>query len=457
MATPRQRLSITSGAIMAALALLLSPTAGPAWAEDLPPVTESPTQATATPDPNAADIDFTDQEPEEMPAAPEDSNERNARECMAEAIRTKSTRLCVDASPDTPEDLEEAQQAVADAASDSFLPWCDKDKHKRKDVFTRFGACMNKKMAKYTLYDRNGDVLGIARFAMSRRIALASKGDGRDLFHEELNLVPTRLDAAMVELTLTWKPDCAVKCKSSKQSWSGSRTWFPGDKHKARGQLSHWWTESSGNDTLNLTGILEADSPVNQGEPGTVAWYNLMADVRCDDEVGRSPGCVFFRSTPAFKVNSKKFPAAQTFYQWVQTEFPDHWGSKAEDSPLHRLASKAEQDKNRRKICDSTFKPHPDTHETSCDEFPFAASQESGGQLGIKSGKECVQMYYDTDANYLALDSRFPRPSQKERCGRGNIPQGQNEGVGGDLGRFTVDVRLLDQDAYYIDVGRIGG
>jgi hypothetical protein len=99
------------------------------------------------------------------------------------------------------------------------------------------------------------------------------------------------------------------------------------------------------------------------------------------------------------------------------------------------------------------FDPHPDTPDTTCDEYPFAASRESGGQISGLTGDQCAQFYAFTDNGHWVLrdDDRVGPVTWDEPCGRGNIPGEQNEGAGGDLGRFTQDDRLLDGDPYWVD------
>ena len=37
-----------------------------------------------------------------------------------------------------------------------------------------------------------------------------------------------------------------------------------------------------------------------------------------------------------------------------------------------------------------------------------------------------------------------------EKCVRGHVPLGENEGAGGELGRFTQAQRVLDLDSYSV-------
>jgi hypothetical protein len=102
-------------------------------------------------------------------------------------------------------------------------------------------------------------------------------------------------------------------------------------------------------------------------------------------------------------------------------------------------------------ICPTSYTPHPETLDGSCDEYAFAASRESGGQV-VDSGDECAQFVaFGTEEDWgVTLDPRYPAPTWSEECGRASIPGPQNSGVGGDLGRFTTSFRILDSDPYYV-------
>ncbi|MFJ4903100.1 hypothetical protein ACIP7Z_35695, partial [Streptomyces sp. NPDC088727] len=107
------------------------------------------------------------------------------------------------------------------------------------------------------------------------------------------------------------------------------------------------------------------------------------------------------------------------------------------------------------KITIYSWSTNPLADGESCDEYPFARSRESGG-MTLPSGKLCVQMYAgkQTDGTWmLELDGNYPYPSWNEPCGRAAVPVRQNTDAGGDLGRFTSEVRLLDNDAYFVQAG----
>ncbi|MEU1628066.1 hypothetical protein ABZ746_22575 [Streptomyces sp. NPDC020096] len=154
-------------------------------------------------------------------------------------------------------------------------------------------------------------------------------------------------------------------------------------------------------------------------------------------------------------LNTDKYPAAAAYY-WVMEEMlASHPGSKKHNKPLHRLADDTTAKNNRKIVCDSTFNPPSAAIGKSCDEYPFARAQESGG-MTLTSGNACVQMYatQNPDSTYtLNLDPNYPYPTWQEVCGRAAITVSQNKAAGGSLGHFTTAVRLLDKDAYFVHTG----
>ncbi|MBE1488213.1 hypothetical protein [Plantactinospora soyae] len=120
---------------------------------------------------------------------------------------------------------------------------------------------------------------------------------------------------------------------------------------------------------------------------------------------------------------------------------------------MRRLADESLQRTNRNIICDSTFVPRPaEVPEDSCDEFPFAATYESGAMLGL-TGAQCAEVLPYIDDVTGTWDVRYLKPvTGSERCVRGHVSLASNTDVGGDLGRLTTAQRLLDHEEYWIGI-----
>ncbi|WP_229848526.1 golvesin C-terminal-like domain-containing protein [Streptomyces melanogenes] len=244
-------------------------------------------------------------------------------------------------------------------------------------------------------------------------------------------------------------------CAETEGPWTGSTTWTAGDTHVATRTNTYTWNKIAGGDQILNLDWTTAWSTPQSAVKAVPKWSNSGFDMRCDNKVAGNTGCVFYKYTPTLQLNTKKYPAAAAYYWVIMEKLASHPGSEKYNKPLHRLADESKAKGNRDVMCDlavAEWKPHPDATGPSCDEYPFAKSRESGGQ-SLTSGKYCVQMYDDKNTGLLELDSNYPYPTWNEVCGRGAVPAIQNTSAGGELGRFTSDIRLLDNDPYYVQTG----
>lgn len=242
-------------------------------------------------------------------------------------------------------------------------------------------------------------------------------------------------------------------------------------KQRAVGRC-RWGSDSAHESNAgSVTPLLVDDGDEGLALPyGTARWGDAgepsvgQYTVRCDKEEinGSTKGCVVPAFTPTFVVD-QKYSQARQFIGTVQASMATHPGWEVRGQPLHRESDESVVSKNRAVVCDSTFKPHESTPPpVQCDEFPFARTKESGRQLGVTSGASCQQYMVTSQTiegeQYLSLTwpglNRGQMPAANAKCARASMPKNQNEGVGGDLGRRTVEWRLLEGDAYWVDAGQ---
>ncbi|MEU1002729.1 hypothetical protein ABZ375_19435 [Streptomyces tibetensis] len=349
------------------------------------------------------------------------------------------------------------QSRTLAAATAGPVDWC-KDAAGTSYQYTRIDGCL--KGAIVLEATRDGAPIGTATMKVVQEIKLNPKSQQFTTW-TELSLIGMTGITSTSLATMT--EDCwpTTACTESTGSWVGSLTWTTGDVHTATRTNTYSWNKVVGGEAkLDLDWTTTWTTP-NAAIPANQKWAADSFDVRCDNKVGGNTGCVFYKSTPTLPLNKHKYPAAAAYY-WVLMEMLDsHPGSEEYGSPLHRLADDADAKENRDKMCElavAEWKPNPKAIGESCDEYPFAKSRESGGQK-LASGKYCAQMYAmeNTDGTFtLKLDENYDYPTWHEICGRAAITAAQNTAAGGDLGRFTSDVRLLDNDAYYVQTGLEG-
>ncbi|MET7622681.1 hypothetical protein [Streptomyces sp. NPDC005408] len=403
--------------------------------------------------PNAPDIDHSDQphEPTKETLAGVSARADGTGVGACKVMNKKAgTSLCLSSQTafrkPTRQQLSKVRPLAKRAGELHLVKWCSEVSGNH---YSRLEACLHRNVTA-TVF-RNEKPIGQAELFVHTEISVK---DGGKLVREVSTIFPTRIDKEIGSIALTWDPDCAGACKSDpplvtgQMAWGTDGTGWP----IAQAQVTHEWTGAT-LDKINLQWFMKVTSPSADNEP-TAIWEIPDFELRCDAQVGNSPGCVFWKITPTYTVDTAKYPTASAMYWLAQTKLKSRPGSRA--NPLHRLADVPTQDANRRRMCQNVsakFDPHPDTPpEVQCDEFPFAASRESGGMIPGLTGDKCAQFYGFKDAVsgrwILRDDDRVNPPAWNESCARGSITKDHNEGAGRELGVFTSKVRLLDGDAY---------
>lgn len=200
----------------------------------------------------------------------------------------------------------------------------------------------------------------------------------------------------------------------------------------------------------------------------TVAW-NSPIKYRCDNNLAgiAGPGCVFYEFTPTFIVSRAQYGAAAAFIQWAQQNMSAHWGLRGRGKPLTRLAGTAAASKNRAVICGRAWRPFGPwvadggkvRVSDSCDEYPFAATNQSGGG-SVPNGAACAQLEAvktndkgGTPAKIWTTVKPIGNPNHNAKCVRGHIPLTLNTAVGRDAYKaFIKAQRLLNNDPFWLAV-----
>jgi hypothetical protein len=178
-----------------------------------------------------------------------------------------------------------------------------------------------------------------------------------------------------------------------------------------------------------------------------VARWNNPAPIRCDNDVApgaTTVGCVFPGYTPTLVVPASVYGTAAVNIAVGETFLR---GNPGYLTPLHR-GDTADRQGNMDAVCDSTF-----FHNTllvpndSCDEYPFASSLESGGQLSL-TGVNCLETVPQIVNGVWKV--WFLTAPVGQQCERGHVPNDQNTAVGGPLSVLYSANRMLIGDAYFV-------
>ncbi|SDS57734.1 hypothetical protein SAMN05216371_0194 [Streptomyces sp. TLI_053] len=393
--------------------------------------------------------------PPENPDAPESDYEESGKPLLLDNTVTPSAK-----TPSlfrSPKAAAEARTAVRSAAAGAGIPpslvdWCNNGPGQKQ--ITRFETCFAKPVDVIAYQDKVP--VGHARFLMQDETK-AVKNNTK--IQHRVILVP--VDNNIPELTLTFKPQClpAAECTMSSATWTGSPTWVPGDAHAVSiDYTTTWYQGAKSLSTLQFLSTLTGSVP-GSTTVSDATWGDNRFSFRCDERphgTGFNRGCVVPAYTPTYTVNTARFPTASAMYWILQKRLRTTPGSKANKTPLHREADQDVRDRNRAKICPDNYPRYDQVPKPTCDEYPFAATKESGGQNGA-TGNDCVQLVGLQLPNggwELRTDPR-PQfsgpPTWSEVCGRATITDPHNNGAGRHLGIFYNAQRVIDNDPFYVD------
>ncbi|NBE54652.1 NucA/NucB deoxyribonuclease domain-containing protein [Streptomyces boluensis] len=263
-----------------------------------------------------------------------------------------------------------------------------------------------------------------------------------------------RLDAATGtarSLKAAWTTSCTGGACGTSSAWAGSRPIRP--RQELRGSTTQTWNAGA---VVQSFGTKTTVNVVGAGQVLIApAWFRPSMKIRCDRTFnresapnGKSLGCVFPSQAPVLKLRLKHEGHANV--AWSMHNLKGHWGWYGRGKPLRREADESVRSANRNKICDSTFKRDPQVTDDSCDEFPFAATKESGGQAGLR-GKDCAEIRPSFEKGKWVI-YRVNNVTPQSRCTIGHVPNSPNGSVGGSLSRFHQNNRVLDGEKYWISV-----
>ncbi|MDQ8705448.1 hypothetical protein RCO28_23550 [Streptomyces sp. LHD-70] len=316
--------------------------------------------------------------------------------------------------------------------------------------YTRFDACGRTTLT-YTVIDlRTKRPTGRAAFTATQQIKLSHE-TGRVSTSNTLQLTSARGTAK--GLTAAWGTSCSGGACRADSAWPGPRPMRPGRVQS--GTTDHAWTAGVPVQSFRMKSTITI-----RGTAQVLiapAWFGTPMKIRCDKTFnlkaspdGKSRGCVFPAAAPVLELPLTHEGHANV--AWSMNNLKGHWGWQGRGKPLVRQANKSTQRTNRRMICrDGTWKKDRRVTSDSCDEFPFAATRQSGGESGLK-GKDCAEIRPENkNGKWVIHYVRNVTPSS--RCTIGHVPSTYNVSVGGTLSRFYQDRRVIDGEKYWISVG----
>jgi hypothetical protein len=318
----------------------------------------------------------------------------------------------------------------------------------------RTDECIQTKTINYSTRDSNGGLLGTSLFLVSQDIILSTSSD---LFTENDTIY--FVTATGVDLALPHTTTFAVTCASPCAVLSGGTTTFASFRQGQSGTISTTYEDAGPKapDTFGISYTLPDFIPGSL--PGTFDQWSLPAPIRCDNNTPNytKPGCVVSSFTPTLELPLSVYGAA-AYNVKVGSEYLPGTPGLTTSTPLTR-GDPTFTNANRAITC-SGFKPLPPGNphrvvDDSCDEYPFAASQQSGGALKV-AGSNCLEIAPIQDSVFA--DTWFFVSFNKytnvypQVCLRGHVNSAQNSAVGTALGAFYTNNRMMVGDPYTVHV-----
>ncbi|NJP46848.1 hypothetical protein [Actinacidiphila epipremni] len=292
----------------------------------------------------------------------------------------------------------------------------------------------------------NGPVIGTQHFLVNQDIILNTNGPGiteQDTITRDHGTGEFAADWVIVHFASS----CGSKCLTNNPANAIS---LPNIGSTADFTLSYSDAPALGQkDTFDTFYNLSMDFLDQLVGSDSISWSSPEA-IRCDNMLApRSPGCVFPQQGPTLNLSVSVYGAAAVNVAIGQKYLNQPYGTVA--APLTR-GNPSVTDPNRDAICDSSFFPSlilvPND---SCDEYPFASSQQSGAQRGF-TGASCLETIalQKSDGSwviYLLHGNVGAQP-----CERGHVPNDLNRAVGTAVGTMYTNNRMITGDAYIVEV-----
>lgn len=235
---------------------------------------------------------------------------------------------------------------------------------------------------------------------------------------------------------------CPSPCRMSNTSaWGGRRGISVGQT--LEGDFDNYWIPTGSVNRMTMTYRISHIVPGAANTPDG-SWTSPV--LRCDHDPGLgtfNAGCVWPDHWPQLRLPVSQYREGAMTVAVGNYYLQDGFGYL---QPLTRLANDVEAGWNRDVICDGTFYPiFPDD---TCDEYAFASSYQSGRMLGVGSGIECAEVYFQEVGGQWYI---YPVRTVYgfERCVRAHVPGQQNSAVGGAYSGLIRNERLLNGDPFY--------
>ncbi|GIH16898.1 hypothetical protein [Rugosimonospora africana] len=302
--------------------------------------------------------------------------------------------------------------------------------------YQRDGACMISYITETIFEANDGEILGQAFFQVNQDLSLQYNRttyfeNETITFYDYWGLGDTTHELTMVGY-----------CDGSCTLLDGS-AW---DNLISPGQTVYGQTVyegvTFGPRTYSATGYVFQLLVPSAASTGPLYWYGPPT-IRCDGELNNvGAGCVFPEWTPIWGASVAAYGAAALNIDIAELYLPDGWGLV---TPLTRQTDQGRMDANRNAVC-SGFISFGGTD--SCDEYAFASTHQSGGELGLRFANCAEVGYTQAGGQWVWYEVRW---TGNEHCLIGHVDLASNVSLGRSLSNEVyTPYRVLDGDPFYV-------
>lgn len=320
--------------------------------------------------------------------------------------------------------------------------------------FNRLSTCLREMAVNFTLRGEKQEVLGTATLYVSSSATYSTRTRA---WKEEISVEFAEPKGQVQSLNVAADVSCTSLCTATESSpWIGAKK-LVDNGVLATGSVAYSSKVEVGKVDFSTTKYhLYITHTGSIPTIPSVNWDNPH-QVRCDSRktgIGSSEGCVdgAVRQEADLEMPISKYGAAAFTYGWVQWNLKDKWGLYS-GSPLKYAA---DGDERRKRTCgkqsSEPFEPFDPSivKNDSCDEFPFAGTQQGGND-----GALCAEIrpHLRIDDKYEMYEAYDDKPvTRNEPCVRSHVPNEENGNAGLEYGRYVQKWRLIDGDPFYLTV-----
>ncbi|MBZ6107380.1 hypothetical protein ACF1HU_33120 [Streptomyces olivaceus] len=304
----------------------------------------------------------------------------------------------------------------------------------------------------YTLRGSQQEVLGTAILYVSSSATLNPRSGTWD---DDLVVEAVDLTGQVTSMSVAIEASCTSQCTAtSKNPWAGNKVLT--ELGVATGRVSYSNVPAVGvadaatvNYRLTMFRTGTAPTPLP-----AVNWDNPRP-IRCDSALtasgNTSTGCALPSVTPQLDLPIATYGAAAATYDWAQYNLPGKWGRYSGQPMTRALDGEA----RRMKTCGTQSslpfvrKPDDIVPDDSCDEFPFASTEQGGNDGGLCA--EIVPLLENGVWNIYEADPARP-VTYTEPCVRGHVPREVNQLAGTAYSNLIQNQRIIEKDPFYLVV-----